>query len=153
MKAVGVLRVVSCHSEISLDRRCVKAIIRNMSNFKGRELEQLAEIFKALSNPHRLAIFLRLISCCPPGTRCDPDEAVRECLGELRKNLGIVPSTLSHHIKELRRAGLIRVERVGKNVECWVDRKTVLAVANLLTGCSSAEIIRDGNSLQAGGWK
>jgi ArsR family transcriptional regulator len=107
-----------------------------MSNLESKELEQLAEVFKALSNPHRLEIFLKLVSCCPPGTKCDPDEAMRKCLADLRKNLQIVPSTLSHHIKELRRAGLIRVERRGKNLECWVDRETVLEIAKQLTGCS-----------------
>jgi DNA-binding transcriptional ArsR family regulator len=111
-----------------------------MSNLATIELERVAEIFKALSNPHRLEIFLKLVSCCPPGTKCDPDEAMLQCLGALRKNLKIVPSTLSHHIKELRRAGLIRVERRGKNMECWVDREAVLEIVNLLTGCSPIQV-------------
>jgi ArsR family transcriptional regulator len=114
-----------------------------MSNLTTIELERVAEIFKALSNPHRLGIFLKLVSCCPPGTRCDPDEAMHQCLSELRKDLTIVPSTLSHHIKELRRSGLIRVERRGKTMECWVDRETVLALAHLLTGTSPTQIIVD----------
>jgi DNA-binding transcriptional ArsR family regulator len=123
-----------------------------MSKIGNFELDRLAEVFKALSNPHRLGIFLRLISCCPLGTRCHHEEAVRQCIGELGKNLRIVPSTLSHHIKELRRAGLIHVERNGKNVECWVDRETVLALADLLTG-SNGRIIEEHDSLIAGGLK
>ena len=32
------------------------------------------------------------------------------------------------------------MERRGKNMMCWVDRETVLAVANLLTGYSSMRL-------------
>ena len=78
-------------------------------------------MFKALSNPHRLALFSRLMNCCTPGTKCNPDEAVRFCVGELGKGLDIAPSTLSHHLKELNRAGLVNMARRGKNVECWLD--------------------------------
>ncbi|HHM05890.1 MAG TPA: ArsR family transcriptional regulator [Gammaproteobacteria bacterium] len=77
--------------------------------------------FKALSNEHRLTLFHRLMSCCEPGTRCCTEEAARCCVGELGEGLGIAPSTLSHHLKELNRAGLVRMERRGKKVECWVD--------------------------------
>lgn len=78
-------------------------------------------MFKALSNPHRLAIFNRLSNCCPPGTSCRADEAIRHHAGELGEGLEIAASTLSHHLKELHRAGLIQMERRGKHVECWVE--------------------------------
>lgn len=90
-----------------------------MSNYETNQ--QQAEMFKALSNPHRLALFNRLMTCCTPGTKCSPDEAVRFCVGELGEGLGIAPSTLSHHLKELNRAGLVHMERRGKNVECWLE--------------------------------
>jgi DNA-binding transcriptional ArsR family regulator len=32
---------------------------------------------------------------------------------------------LSHHIKELSRAGLIRMERRGQHVDCWVEPAVV----------------------------
>lgn len=78
-------------------------------------------MFKALSNAHRLALFNRLLNCCEPGTKCNTDVAVRYCVGELGAGLDIAPSTLSHHLKELNRAGLVQMERRGKNVDCWVD--------------------------------
>lgn len=83
----------------------------------------LAETFKALSNPHRLALFSRLMNCCAPGTRCSTKEDERFCVGDLGEGLDIAPSTLSHHLKELNRAGLVEMERKGKNVECWVEVK------------------------------
>ncbi len=82
---------------------------------------QVAEMFKALSNPNRLNIFLRLMNCCAPGTVCSVDEAGKRCVGDLGADLNIAPSTLSHHIKELNRAGLVRMQRRGQHVDCWVD--------------------------------
>jgi DNA-binding transcriptional ArsR family regulator len=89
-----------------------------MSNNK---LEKYAEIFKALSNPNRLKIFFDLATCCKPGTIGIIDSSETSCVGDIGKKLDIVPSTVSHHIKELRRAGLIRTRRNGQNIECWVD--------------------------------
>jgi ArsR family transcriptional regulator len=92
-----------------------------MSNNQNIDIERFAEVFKALSNPNRLRIFLRLVSCCAPGTIQSIDSGSRAYVGELGKDLGIVPSTVSHHIKELYRAGLIKMQRQGQKIECWID--------------------------------
>jgi len=86
-------------------------------------------MFKALSNPHRLDIFLRLASSYAAGTPCGTDAEMCECVGELGRDLSIAPSTVSHHIKELRQAGLIQMERRGRSVECWVDPEMLTALA------------------------
>jgi ArsR family transcriptional regulator len=93
-----------------------------------------AEAFGALSNPNRLAIFLHLVSCCPPGTSCTFDEEMKQCVSDLGRGLNIGQSTISHHIKELRRTGLIHVEKRGKYTECWVDGEAVRLLADLLIG-------------------
>ena len=85
----------------------------------------LAGMFKALSNPHRLSLFNRLMSCCEPGTRCQTDAAVHINVGQLGEGVDIAPSTLSHHLKELNRAGLIHMARSGKRVECWVEPRVL----------------------------
>jgi DNA-binding transcriptional ArsR family regulator len=121
-----------------------------MSNYQKEEVHHFAEVFKALSNPNRLHIFLRLVSCCPPGTKCISDVAGQRCVGELGQDLEIDPSTVSHHLKELRRSGLIRMERRGKNIICWVDRETILEVANLLTGSSPIDTVREKSVLTQG---
>jgi ArsR family transcriptional regulator len=88
------------------------------------DLEQLAAMFKALSNPHRLRIFTRLSSRCTPGvSTCDAD--MRCCVGDISDRLEIAPSTVSHHMKELRTAGLIRMERNGQETDCWVEPKVL----------------------------
>ncbi len=107
-------------------------IFRYMSNNRDKNIEKFADMFKALSNPNRLEIFLRLISCCQPGTiaSINPSTGMPgcACVGELGEDLGIVPSTISHHIKELRQAGLIRMERRGQKIECFVDPATLTAL-------------------------
>jgi ArsR family transcriptional regulator, arsenate/arsenite/antimonite-responsive transcriptional repressor len=95
-----------------------------MSNSKIINPKTLAEAFKALANPHRLAVFMRLAGCCGPGTSCD-GETMKTYVGDLGKGLDIVPSTVSHHLKELRNAGLIHMGRAGQNVECWVEPDTL----------------------------
>jgi ArsR family transcriptional regulator len=91
-----------------------------MSNYRYKNIETYAEMFKALSNPNRLKIFMRLISCCQPGTVASFNSTTGEegcaCVGELGQDLG------------LRRAGLIRVERRGQKMECWIDPETLTAL-------------------------
>jgi len=78
-------------------------------------------MFKALSNPNRLQIFLQLTRCCTPGTVCSNKDISVRCVGDLGADLNVAASTLSHHIKELNRAGLIQMRRSGQNVECWIE--------------------------------
>lgn len=96
-----------------------------MSNYNAFNPDELANAFKALSNPNRLQIFQRLLSCCELGTVCSTETVNGFCIGELGEHLAVAPSTLSHHIKELQRSGLIKTQRKGKNVECFVDPEKV----------------------------
>jgi ArsR family transcriptional regulator len=104
-----------------------------MLNSRTDNVEQLAAIFGALSNPNRLRIFLRLMSCCGPEAPGITEEQASAFVGELGRDLGIAASTVSHHIKELHHAGLIQMERRGQNVACWVDRTGLQAMAAFLS--------------------
>jgi ArsR family transcriptional regulator len=105
-----------------------------MSNNRINNIEHIAVLFKALSNPNRLRIYTRLASCCSTSQQSCTEDEVSACVGELGADLQIVPSTLSHHIKELHRAGLIRMERSGQSIRCWVDRDTLKELQRFLSG-------------------
>ncbi|MDQ0158342.1 ArsR family transcriptional regulator [Alkalibacillus salilacus] len=96
----------------------------SMYNINYNQTEKYSEMFKALSNPYRLKIFLYLATHCRPGELSTNDE-MRYTVGELGEDLEIAQSTVSHHLKELRQSGLIRMERKSKNVECWVEQETL----------------------------
>ena len=105
-----------------------------MSNNKNISIDELAEIFKALSNANQLRIFLRLASCCKPGTvGLMDEESATAYVGELGEEVNVVKSTVSHHIKELRRVGLIRTERQGQKIACWVDPGMVDALKSFFS--------------------
>ena len=103
-----------------------------MSNSRDNNIEKFAEMFKTLSNPNRLKIFMRLVSCCihkvVTSISSSPESENCACIGDLGQDLNIVASTISHHIKELRQAGLIRMERRGQKIECWIDPETLTAL-------------------------
>jgi DNA-binding transcriptional ArsR family regulator len=99
-----------------------------MSNTQSHA--DLARLFKALSHPHRLAMFVELARCCPPeGTDCSCRDDLCRCVGDLGRDLGVGASTVSHHIKELVAAGLIRCERQGQRVHCAVDPDALRALS------------------------
>lgn len=60
----------------------------------------------ALAQESRLTIFRLLVQHGPNGL----------CVGEIGEELGIPPATLSFHLKELNRAGLITATREGRNI-------------------------------------
>jgi len=96
-------------------------------------MEAFAELFKALSNPNRLRIFRRLTACCKPGTNWLVEPEDKAYVGDLGRDLGIAPSTVSHHIKELRRAGIIRTRRQGQKIACWIDPQTIEKLKDFFT--------------------
>ena len=99
----------------------------------GRELDRRSEMFRALANPNRLRIFLRLASCCGGGA-CIATEEIGAYVGDLGRELEVVPSTVSHHIRELERAGLIKISRRGQHVLCCTDPETVRDLAKFFGG-------------------
>lgn len=72
----------------------------------------LVEIFKALSNKNRLRIY-RCIQVRTTEKQDEPDSD-RCCVGDICDEFDITSSTISHHLKELRHAGLIDMERNGQ---------------------------------------
>jgi ArsR family transcriptional regulator len=77
------------------------------------DIEMIVDAFKALSNKNRLAIFEQIRMGCGKA-RLDGDNRLAVCA--VAQAVNIVPSTISHHVKELRRAHLIRCERKGQSI-------------------------------------
>jgi len=91
-------------------------------------------MFKALSNPQRLRIFIKFCKCCEPRSCGTTDDEVEGCVASLSDDLGLAASTVSHHLKELRQAGLLKVERRGKRIECWIGEDVLQLLATFFSG-------------------
>ena len=63
--------------------------------------DRYAEMFAALGNESRLRILRLLLSAHPEGL----------VVGDIQSELGIAPSTLSHHLDRLKSEGLVTVRR------------------------------------------
>lgn len=90
-------------------------------------------MFKALSNPHRLWILVKIVE----GLRIRPsasasDGEVNACQRDMAQNLGLAKSTVSHHFKELRDSGLIDMKREGKRVTFQVRSEGLSMLRDLL---------------------
>lgn len=81
------------------------------------EIEELADIFKALSDPTRLRL-VKLLSECLPG-ECK-GEAL--CVNALASELGVSQSAVSQHLRVLKQVGLVRGVRQGYFVHYSLDR-------------------------------
>ena len=81
-------------------------------------MADLAKIFKALGDPTRFAIFELVRGCTKDG--CSEEDA-SDSLSRIAERFDLSLSTVSHHVKELRNAGLITCEKRGQRLYCWVD--------------------------------
>jgi len=93
----------------------------------------LVRIFKALGDPTRLQIFEVLRHCAgevlvDDSGECHPANTMS--VGEVCCRLGQNPSTVSHHLKELRIAGLINVEKRGRWIYCSMNPAALKLVSD-----------------------
>ena len=92
------------------------------------EIEELAILFKALSDPTRLRL-IRLLSENSAGD-CSARERAPECEGmgflcvnALAHRLGVTQSAVSQHLRVLRQAGLVSGVRHGSFMHYTLDHK------------------------------
>ena len=108
--------------------------IRNMSNNETKDAQRLANIFNALSNPNRLRIVMDHMAESRREERWDSIAEVRTTMRDVGAALGLAPSTVSHHIKELRQAGLLEIKRDGQRMICRINDETIAELAEFFNG-------------------
>ena len=86
------------------------------------EIEELAEIFKALSDPTRLRL-VKLLSehplhDCP--NECNGQDFL--CVNALARRLGVTQSAVSQHLRVLRQAKIVRGVRRGHFMHYSIDQ-------------------------------
>jgi DNA-binding transcriptional ArsR family regulator len=96
-------------------------------------IDDLARIFRALGDSSRLAIYEVIRQGCADG-QAHSDEEMRRNIGEIAAEFNLSLSTVSHHIKELRTAGLISCERRGQRIFCSVNPGTRALAERFLGG-------------------
>ncbi len=92
----------------------------------------LARAFKALGDPTRLAIFELIREATEPAQGLSPKE-LENSISQIAGQFDLSLSTVSHHIKELRGAGLVRCERRGQSIYCTVEPDVLRQVGSYLT--------------------
>ncbi|MGP0028961.1 MAG: ArsR/SmtB family transcription factor [Acidimicrobiales bacterium] len=102
--------------------RCCPSVLA--APLDATEAEGLATGFSALSDPVRLRV-LSLLAAAPDG---------EVCVCEFVLPLGKSQPTISHHLKVLSEAGLVRGERRGKWVWYSLDRDRLAALTAAIDG-------------------
>jgi ArsR family transcriptional regulator, arsenate/arsenite/antimonite-responsive transcriptional repressor len=86
--------------------------------------EAHVDAFKALAHLSRLQVFFFLV-------RAESEVSA----GAIQQALGVPGPTLSHHLDQLRRAGLIESRREERYIYYSVRRDTVTTLVRVLTAC------------------
>ncbi|MEW5946090.1 MAG: metalloregulator ArsR/SmtB family transcription factor [bacterium] len=101
-------------------------------------------VFKALSNENRLRVFeiirrghTNIARCTKENMPEDiPEDAV--CVCEILKQMDVTAPTLSHHLKELRNAGIVNVYNRGQWSYYEVRVGVLEELADYFTGAALA---------------
>lgn len=92
------------------------------------DTKRLAKVFKALSHPNRLELYLKIAKAHEASFETGCECFVTDIIDSLK----IGAPTISHHIKELVNADLISTEKKGKYLICKINEELVEEVSQLL---------------------
>lgn len=89
---------------------------RNYSRAIPADWQRMAKVFEALGDEHRQRIMLTF----------EPSERLN--VGQIADVSTLARSTVSHHLKVLREAGVLGSEKRGKEVFFWVNKDFLVEV-------------------------
>jgi ArsR family transcriptional regulator len=105
------------------------------------ETKRVLGALAALAQEHRLAAFRLLVEHAPEGLPA----------GVIAERLALAPATLSFHLKELLRAGLVASRQDGRFVWYRADLAAMNGLLGYLTeNCCSASSVCDAACVPAG---
>ena len=93
-----------------------------MADNSDETVLRYAEMLAALGAEPRLRIVRLLLAAHPDGL----------VVGEIGAELGIPPSTLSHHLDKLKNEGLVSVRRESTFLRCTANTKTLQEIVGFL---------------------
>ncbi len=94
---------------------------RNYLRAIPREWRNLSRVFAALGDEHRQRILLTF----EPGERLN--------VGQIVEVSTLSRTTVSHHLRVLREAGVLRSEKIGKEVWFWLDKAFLVGALSAVT--------------------
>jgi DNA-binding transcriptional ArsR family regulator len=86
-------------------------------------MDRFVEMLAALGQPARLEIFRWLVRAGPEGG----------CVDEIKAQVPMPGSTLSHHLDTLRRSGLLTARRDGRFIQYAVDWESATSLIRFIT--------------------
>ena len=91
---------------------------------------QAIEAFSALAQPSRLGIYRLLVQVGPKGLQAS----------EISKRMGSLPSTLSGHLAQMKRAGLLGATRHSREIHYAARLQAITdLVAFMLSNCCDGQ--------------
>src|SRR5437588_6807427 len=93
-----------------------------MKKQEPEELARFADMLAAMGTEPRLRIIRLLLSAHPEGM----------VVGEIQTELGIPPSTLSHHLEKLKIEGLVKVRRESTFLRYSANTESLQELLNFL---------------------
>lgn len=115
--------------------------------------KEIAEMFRALGDPTRLRIFRFLLQRCHPITVEHGEKqwmAIGPTVGEVCAAVSDskkITAKVSHHLKEMRLAGVIEINRQGKNMICGISQKAIDQMTLVLSNDGSATLDSDATDI------
>jgi predicted transcriptional regulator len=105
-----------CAVDFHIDTSKYVDMNKNYSRAIPAQWRHMAKVFEALGDTHRQ----RLVLSFEPGEHLN--------VGQLAEVSTLSRSTVSHHLKVLREAGVLDSEKIGKEVYFWVNKAFLQSV-------------------------